>query len=144
MNDLAKCMATVTMALSVSACGASAKNENVYKIEPDGGVETKDRNVFSSLGDVTFRMNQKYKITLMGDGDKEFHFLIVNVKQKVGNKNVEDSKGVSLPISDGSYVVDCEHYYDVKLAKEEDAAPPVCEIEPVGTIYPDGPAKLLK
>ena len=145
MTDMGKWFAVTAIALSVSACGAAGgSKENTYKIEPEGGVETKDRNVYSSLGDVTFRMNQKYKISLMGEGDKSFHFLVVNMKQNVGSKNVDDAKGLLIPISDGSYVMDCEHYYDVKIEKEGDASPPVCEIEPVGTIYPDGYAKLLK
>ncbi len=145
MRDMRKLFAATAIALSVSACGAMGSGkENTYKIEPEGGVETKDRSVYSSLGDVTFRMNQRYKISLMGEGDKSFHFLIVNVKKSVGNKNVDEAKGILIPISDGSYVTDCEHYYDVKIGKEEDTSPPVCDIEPIGTIYPNGSAKLLK
>lgn len=128
---------------ALSACGPSeGKKENSYKISPEGAVETKNRNVYSSIGDVTFFMNQRYKITIMNDNEKKFHFLVVNVRQKVGNKNVEDEKGVLLPISDGSHIVDCQHYYDVKIGKEEDVSSPVCEFELIGTIYPDGKAKL--
>lgn len=138
-------MLVLAGAIALSSCNASVvKRENTYKIEPEGGVETKDKNVFSGLGDVTFRMNQKYKITMMNDDSKEFHYLIINMKQKVGNKNIQDIKGVSLPISDGSHIIDCEHYYDVKIGKEEDASPPVCEFEVIGTVYPDGKAKLQK
>ncbi len=143
MIDVAKPLVVLTMASALSACGVvERKSENNYKISLEGAVETKNRNVYSSIGDVTFVMNQRYKITIMNDDEKKFHFLVVNVKQKVGNKNVEDEKGVLLPISDGSHIVDCEHYYDVKIGKEEDVSSPVCEFELVGTIYPDGKAKL--
>ena len=142
MKNLTKWVYLGVMAFGVSSCGPTGMSkENTYKIEPEGGVETKDRNVYASLGDVTFSLNQKYKITLMGEG-KEFHYLIVNAKKKVGKKNVSDEKGVSLPILDGSRTFDCEHYYDVKIGKEDDVSAPVCEFELVGTIYPNGGAKL--
>jgi hypothetical protein len=142
MIDFTKWVCLGVIAFGVSSCGAAGgNNDNTYKIEPEGGVETTDRNVYASLGDVTFTLNQKYKITLMGEG-KQFHYLIVNAKKKVGNKNVFDEKGVSLPIVDGSRTFDCNHSYDVKIGKEDDVNAPVCEFELVGTIYPSGGAKL--
>lgn len=143
MINAAKRISVLVMAFAVSACGAvESKRENTYKISPEGAAETKNRNVYSSIGDVTFVMNQRYKITTMNDDEKKFHFIVVNVKQKVGQKNVEDEKGVLLPISDGSHIFDCQHYYDVKIGKEEEVSSPVCEFELLGTIYPDGIAKL--
>lgn len=143
MSNLPKWVSALTMAFAVSSCGvAETQSENAYKISPEGAVETKDRNVYSSIGDVTFYMNQRYKITMMNSDGKKFHYLIVNVKKKVGNKIEADEKGALLDITDGSHIVDCQHYYDVKIGKEGDASPPVCEFELVGTIYPDGKAKL--
>lgn len=143
MNHLPKWVSVFMMAFAVSSCGlAEGQSENAYKISPEGAAETKNRNVYQSLGDVTFYMNQRYKITMMNGDQSKFHYLIANVKKKVGDKVEADDKGALFEITDGSHIFDCDHYYDVKISKEDEVVPPVCEFELVGTIYPDGKAKL--
>ena len=144
VDRLVKFVVLTAMVMPLSACSVSeGLQDNVYKFEPDGGVEIEDRNVYSALGEVSFNINQKYKITLVGERNKEFHYLIMNFKKKIGNRNVEYTKGVSIPISDGSQIIECKKYYSVKIEKENEVESPICEIEVIGAIYPNRHAKMI-
>lgn len=128
--------------IALAACGDVGSGRSfTYKITAEGAPTVENQRTYDTLGERTFTKTQKYRIAVQGDGEKPFHFLIVNVTKKLGSKIIADEKGVSLPISDGHYALECSHYYDQKLSKSVDEAEdPVCEIEIVGAIVPNARA----
>lgn len=129
---------------AITGCSTESAETREYRIDTDGAPETKDRRSYESLGDVTFTTNQKYKIALIDGAEAAPHFLLVNMKQRVGNKVESDQKGLAIPIIDGMKSLDCQHYYDVDEDKEDEAPVPVCEFEVIGYMEMDGPAQLSK
>lgn len=116
-----------------------------YKIVTDGAAETKDLTRYESLGDKTFNRVQKYKIVALGDGAQDLHILLAKVTQKVGKKIIYTHDIDLLPISNGSYTLECSYYYDVKMNKSEDELDdPICTVEPIGVIRPKEKAIAVK
>lgn len=137
--------ATLLPTAVLTACnGAGAPATYSYKITEDGGPVVSNEHTYESIGDKTFTKTQKYRVMLQSQ-DRKFHYVIANIKTKVGNKVVQSEQGMMMPVVDGLYTLECVHFYDVKLSKSMDEVDnPTCEVEAVGVIVPDAKARIVK
>ena len=126
--------------LMLASCqmATSQKIENetfYYKITENGAPDILNEVRYESLGDHTFNKVQKYKIIARTESARVSHFLVVDIKKKVGGKVISDDAGVTIPVRDGVAEFSCGHYFDVKLTvNANDTADVVCTFQPIGSI----------
>lgn len=132
--------------LCLAGCSNQTSNSvTEYKLVEDGLAETQNERSYASLGEKTFSRVQKYRLVADGDGAKKFHFVIAKVTKMIGKKKITEVDAATLPVVDGAAKIDCDHYYNVKIGENVDKLDdPVCKVELLGTLTPNGTAKLLK
>ncbi|WP_230630655.1 hypothetical protein [Sphingomonas sp. Leaf37] len=136
----------VGASLTLVACaqpGTEAKQTYAYTLTATGSPETKDRNSYPSLGDVTFTRVQKYKLVGTTDVTRQPHFLVISVTKKVGKKIIDRDVVAPVFVKDGTYEIECAHYYDVKPAQEATVDDPQCTLKLLGILKADAPATLV-
>jgi hypothetical protein len=145
MDWLKVCMLLGTATLALTGCAEKPQPAaREYKISADGIPKKVDRMDFIDET-VSFTLVQNYKINLMNSDDKQFHFLVANIKNKVGDKVESDEKAVLIPITDGSGNYECTKWsYNVKEAAEDNVKQPVCSFELVGFLSASGKATQAK
>lgn len=147
MRNSRRAFFSVVAGLAVASCqpkGSTKPDEYVYKFVEDGEATISDKTSYESLGKRSLSKVQRYKIVAQTDAARKFHILVVRMIQRIGKKKTSDSPATFLPITDGSYTLECSHYYyDVAIATPDDDVPdPVCTIQPLGVINPSAPARL--
>ncbi|WP_294302756.1 hypothetical protein [uncultured Sphingomonas sp.] len=116
-----------------------------YTFTEEGSPETSNRQVFDSLGDVTFTRTQKYRLSGKSEAARQPHLLALTYTKTVGQKVITRDEAATIFVKDGNYTLDCAQYYDVKIAKGEDSvSDPRCSIKVLGVVKIDAPAELTK
>lgn len=146
MNWSKSCILLGTAVLALSGCKETPNQGNrEYKISTDGIPKKTDRREWSSDETVSFNLVQNYKISLMNSDNKQFHFLVANIKNTVGDKIESDQKAVLIPITDGSGSYECtKWYWEIKQPEEDNVKQPKCTFELVGFVSASGKASLSK
>ena len=146
MNWSKSCILLGTAVLALSGCNEMPKQgSREYKIATDGIPKKTDRQEYLSDDTASFSLVQNYKISLMNSDDKQFHFLVADIKNKVGDKIESDQKAVLIPITDGSGSYECtKWYWDVKESEEDNVKQPTCTFELVGFVSASGKASQSK
>lgn len=134
---------SVMPAADHSTTTGSGKYE--YSLVEEGSPETTNKNTYEALGDMLFTRTQKYKLVAQSDPARKPHFLIISVTKSIGKKVVERDQVATVFVQDGSYEVDCDHQYDVKISAGEDSVDdPRCSVKLLGVLLPDASATLVK
>ncbi len=142
----------VGLALSGLLSGCSGQNALSSTVKPyeyalteDGPAETQQSAKYESLGDMTFTRMQKYKLVARSDAARAPHFLVLSVTQTVGKKIIQRDQVAPIFMQDGSYTLECSHFYDIKISAGEDSVDdPRCSVKLLGVLTPDATAKLVK
>ncbi len=139
------CMLLGIATLALTGCAEKPQQAaREYKISADGIPKKVDRQDYYDET-VSFTLVQNYKISLMNSDNKQFHFLVANIKNKVGDKVESDQKAVLIPITDGSGSYECTKWnWDIKKAAEDNVKQPVCSFELVGFLSASGKATQAK
>ena len=136
---------TCLAALAICACSSGIiqpdASEFSYKITEEGGPQISDRHEFRALGEKSLRKTQRYRLSAQSDNGRQFHFLSARVQKRVGDQVIATDDAIMVPIIDGTYTYECEHYYTVELSTpDERVENPACSIEPIAVFLPSAPA----
>lgn len=137
VGRVAAAIGIAASSIALAGCqeaGLTKSKPPAYEISKDGIVVETGKNVYQSLGDVTFRRTQNFKVRRNGDDASKVNtVLIAKVVVKVGGKDVSENYN-SIVVDRGEGKLDCDHFYDVKLAKFDEAPDPVCTITVLGEV----------
>lgn len=144
---LKRSVVALCVAASVAGCGRDqslpANEAYEYTLSEDGPADTRDRQTYESLGDVTFTRNQKYKLVGQTEASRMPHFVVLSITKRIGKKVISRNSTSPVFMNDGTYNLECSHYYDVKISKGEDSVDdPQCTVKLLGVLKSDAPAKL--
>ncbi|MFK4794652.1 hypothetical protein [Sphingobium sp. ZW T5_29] len=135
-------MVATLLTTGCSQIEGATMSEATYKISEEGGVTTRNQEKFEYTDQKMFERVQNYRIVANGDVGKQFHILLVSIKQKIGKKTVGSTDVNFLPIKDGFFTYECSHLYTINLSDDESRVDdPICEFEVLGAMKPNIIAK---
>ena len=131
---------------ALASCGDGTGNvsRNVeVSVVRLGQQSIEDRNVYSSLGEISFNASQKYRISVNND-PKTPQILFMNITQYAGDVVEQETAPIFIPLKDGKFEFECSKYVSIKSSEEGDWGPIRCEFEPLSIFTSDATASLSK
>lgn len=142
MRNLVLVLCLIALASCGDRAGTASKNVEISVVRL-GQQSIEDRNVYSSLGEISFNATQKYKISASNES-KIPQILFMNVTQYAGDVIEQETTPVFIPLKDGKFEFECSKYVSIKPSEEKNWGPVRCEFEPLSIFTSDATATLSK